>query len=161
MNLRRPLLRAVALASLVAHGACYVERPLGTTVPVPETHIVAQVTDQGTVEMANLIGGGATAVEGVVTTADAASWELALLKVRNRDGQTVAWNRERVVFPRAVLTNARERNLDRTRSWIAAGAVLAGALVAAMLFDVVGGGSETDPAPIPPAMILRPGYGIP
>jgi hypothetical protein len=161
MNLRSPLRRAVALVSLCSYTACYVERPLGSTVPAPETHVVAQVTDQGTVDMANLIGSGATAVEGVVTAADAASWELSLLKVRNREGQTVSWNRERVVFPRAVLTNARERNLDTTRSWIAAGAVLAGAILAAAIFDVVGGGSGGDSTPIPPAQILRPGFGIP
>ena len=161
MILSRPPARAVALASLLALAACYVERPLGTSVPAPETRIAAQLTDQGTVDMANLIGGGAISVEGVVTTADASSWELSLLKVRNREGQTVTWNRERVVFPRSVLTNARERNLDTTRSWIAAGALLAGAVLASVLFDVVGGGSETSTPPVPPAQILRPGSGIP
>jgi hypothetical protein len=150
----------MALASALAATACYVERPLGTSVPAPDTRVVAQVTDEGTVAMANLIGGGATAVEGVVASADGSSWELSLLKVRNREG-TVTWNRERVIFPRAVLTNARERSLDTTRSWIAAGAVLAGALLAGVLFDVVGGGGDETPDPIPPAMILRPGYGIP
>jgi hypothetical protein len=161
MILRSPLTRSAALAVLVSTTACYVERPLGTSVPAPETRVVAQVTDEGTVAMAHLIGGGATAVEGVVAAADAASWELSLLKVRNREGQTVTWNRERVVFPRSVLTNARERNLDTTRSWIAAGAVVVGAVLAAALFDVVGGGSETTPPPVPPAQILRPGSGIP
>jgi hypothetical protein len=65
------------------------------------------------------------------------------------------------VFPRSVLTDARERNLDTTRSWIAAAAILAGAVLAAALFDVVGGGTESTTPPVPPAQILRPGYGIP
>jgi hypothetical protein len=157
----RPLGCAFALASVLTLAACYVERPLGTSVPVPETRIVASVTDSGTVAMTNLIGGGAIFVEGVVTTANASTWELSLLKVRNREGQTVAWNGERVAFPRSLLSNPRERNLDTTRSWLAAGAVLAGALLAGALFDLVGSGGEEGPDPIPPAMILRPGSGIP
>jgi len=161
MILPKVLSRPVALACLLSSGACYVEQPIGSAVPAPETHIVATVTDSGTVAMANLIGGGATAIEGVIANADGSSWELSLLKVRNREGQTVQWNRERVVFPRSALSNARERSLDRTRSWLAAGVVLAGATIAALVFDVVGGGSEGTPAPIPPAQILRPGYGIP
>src|SRR5262245_24223245 len=160
MILPKVLSRPVAFACLLSSAACYVERPIDGAVPSPETHIVATVTDSGTVAMANLIGGGATAVEGVIANADASSWELSLLKVWNREGQ-VTWNRERVVFPRSVLSNARERSLDRTRSWLAAGVILAGGIAAAAIFDVVGGGSETTPDPIPPAQILRPGYGIP
>jgi hypothetical protein len=159
--MRSSFARTLSLLLALHAGACYVERPLGTAVPAPDIRIVAQVTDSGTVAMASLIGAGATAIEGVVTTASATSWELAMIKVMHRDGRSISWNNERVAFPRGVLSDPRERSLDRTRSWIAAGAIVASALVAARLFDIVGGGDETTPPPIPPAQILRPGAGTP
>ena len=157
----RHRVRSGVLMLLIGMGACWVETPIGTAVPAPETRVVAQVTDSGTVAMASLIGAGATAVEGVVASADAASWELALLEVRHRDGSAIGWNRERVVFPRSALADPRERRIDRTRSWLAAGAVAVGAILAAGLFDVIGGGDEDVPPPIPPAQILKPGSGTP
>ena len=66
-----------------------------------------------------------------------------------------------VAFPRATLSQPRERRLDKTRSWMAAGALVAAAIVAGQVFAVVGGGDETTPPPIPPALIVRPGSGIP
>lgn len=153
--------RGIVLLLLLGAGACWVERPLGTSVPAPQTRIVASVTDSGTVAMAGLIGSGATAVEGFIAAADASSWELSLLQVRHRDGRSVSWSRERVVFPRSALADPRERRLDRTRSWIAAGAIAASAILAAQIFDVVGGGNEPTPPPVPPAQVVRPDSGIP
>jgi hypothetical protein len=154
-------LRPLALALLITASACYVERPIASSVPTPETRVVATVTDSGTVAMANLIGAGATGVEGLIAAADASKWEILLLEVTHRDGRAVRWNRERVVFPRSALSEPRERTLDRTRSWLAAGAIVVGAALAAGVFEVVGGGDEGTPPPIPPAQILRPGAGIP
>jgi len=130
--------------------ACYSHRPLSTTVPAASTRIVAQVTDSGVVAMSNAIGAGATEVEGVVTAADATSWDLQVIRVDYRGGASVLWNREPVSFPRYTLTRATERTLDKKKSWIAGGLITVGALLAARVFGAFGFGDNPGPEPPPP-----------
>ena len=139
-----------AVGSVLLLTACYSHRPLTTAVPAASTRIVAQVTDSGVLAMSNAIGAGATEVEGVVAAADAASWDLHMIRVDYRGGTSVMWNREPVTFPRYTLTHATERTLDKKRSWIAAGLVTAGALLAARLFGAFGFGDNPGPDPPPP-----------
>ena len=139
---------AVGLVPLLT--ACYSHRPLSTTVPAASTRIVAQVTDSGVVAMSNAIGAGATEVEGVVTAADATSWDLQVIRVDYRGGASVLWNREPVSFPRYTLTRATERTLDKKKSWIAGGLITVGALLAARVFGAFGFGDNPGPEPPPP-----------
>ena len=154
INARSGLRRAVALGSLVSLTACYTDRPLQTPLPPPSTRIVAQLTDSGMVAMGGLIGGGALAVEGVVTTADPSTWDLELLKVEHRDGRSIVWNREVITFPRSVLTNLSEKKLDRTRSWLFAGALTVGTYLATRAFGLASGGGEEGGEPVPAASVV-------
>ena len=130
--------------------ACYVQRPLTSTVPPVSTRIVALVTDTGSVLMGNAIGVGAVEVEGIVVEADAQSWKLQMLRVDQRGGFSSRWNRELVTFPRIALTNVGQRVLDKKRSWMLAG-LMAAAILGSMLFygDILGG-DNTDPPTPPP-----------
>jgi len=148
MRTSRRLFPALCLVPLV--GACYTERPLPSPVPEPMTRIVATLTDLGVVEMGSAIGAGAVQVEGVVTTADAAAWQLQVTRVDYRGGGSVTWNGERVTFPRYALTNASERTLSKKKSWMAAGLITAGAILAARLFGAFGFGGGSDGGPSPP-----------
>jgi hypothetical protein len=142
---------AVALISLVSFfTACYTQRPIGVSVPLPAARIIAQVTDTGSVAMANTIGPAATEIEGLIAEADASTWTLQMLRVDHRGGNSSRWNRETVTFPRYALTNVRETRLDKKRSWIVAG--LAAGLVVALtvLFGAVISGSTGDGEPPPP-----------
>jgi len=151
--IRHPLARRSAgLVTLMSFfTACYSHRPLATAVPAPATRIVAQVTDSGVVAMANAIGPGAVEVEGIVAEADGNAWRLHLLRVEQRSGASTAWNREVVSFPRNALTNARERKLDKGRSWGLAAILAAGALAIGLLLGPAISGQDTPPTPIPPA----------
>jgi hypothetical protein len=130
-------------------GACYVERPLATPVPVATTRIVAQITDTGSAAMASKIGPGAREVEGVVVDADGTAWDLQVIRVDYRGGTSTLWNRERVTFPRYALTNASERAFNKKKSWVVAGLITGTALLAARLFGALGfgGGSGGEPPP--------------
>src|SRR5260370_33825522 len=108
--------KAVPLVALLA--ACYTEQPIGMPVPAPDMRIVAQVTDTGRIAMANAIGVGATEVEGIVTGADASSWDLRMLRGSYRGGQAVQWNKEQIRFPRAALTEATGRRFSSKRIWL-------------------------------------------
>jgi hypothetical protein len=144
--------RAVALVTLVSFlTACYTQRPLGVSLPSPDTRIIAQVTDTGSVAMANTIGAAALEIEAVVAEADANTWKLYLTRVDHRGGNSSRWNREAVSFPRYALTNVRETRLDRKRSWMVAGLVTGVVVALTVLFGAVLGGSSGDGEPVPPA----------
>lgn len=136
MTVARPL----AFAPLFLLAACYMQSPLATPVPLPDQRIVAQVTDTGAVAMGNALGPGAREVEGIVAGADAASWDVRLLRVDYRGGSSVRWNGEVVRFPRAALSQATERRFSRGRSWLIAGLITSSALLAARFLGVIGGG---------------------
>lgn len=137
---------------------CYAKRPLQSSVPAPATHIVAQVTGVGMSELTEVIGPGALELEAVVAGADAAVWSLRMLRVDHRDGRSVPWNRELIRVPRSALEGVMEKRVDRTRSWIAAGAIVASALVVAQLFHLIGAddGGSGEPQP---QQIIMPGGG--
>jgi len=141
--------RTVSLGLLVSTAACYTERPLSTPAPVPETRIVATITDVGAATMATEIGSGAVGLEGVIEAVDAESWSLRLLRVEHRDGRFVSWNRESVRFPSTALENVTERKLDRPRSWLTGGLIAGAAILAARAFQMIGAdtNSGTDPVP--------------
>lgn len=144
---------------VVASSACYDQAPL-TTVPTPETHLIAEVTDTGTVVMANTIGPGALEVEGVVSDADQDTWKLRLTRVDHRGGASVLWNHEVVTFPRFALTNATVKRVDKTRSWLVGGLLAAVAILAAKMFTT-GGNDENNTNPPPPPHTRVPGVSWP
>ena len=144
------LRRSVAAAVLALTG-CYTEVPLEASAPAPAARIIASLTDSGTVVMANTVGPGASEIEGIVTSADANTWSLNLLRVDHRGGTSVIWNREVVSFPRYALTKPTVKRLDKTKSWAAGALIAAGALVATRLFGLGGADEPGGPPPPPPA----------
>jgi len=148
--MRLTVAHLLALGSVCLVAACFTQTPLATPIPAPETRIVAMVTDTGVLAMGNAIGSGATEVEGIVAGADATSWDLRLLRVDYRTGQSVTWNRELVHFPRSTLSQATERRFSRGRSWIVAGLLTSTAFLAARFLGVFGGGENTEKQPPPP-----------
>ena len=128
---------------------CYIQRPLTTAVPAPSTRIVAQITDSGAVAVGSRLGPGAVEVEGVVNNASESSWDLNLLRVSYRGGTSNAWNRELVSFPRFALSNATERRVNKTRSWLVAGVITVGAILASQAFSEFGSGEPGGGEPTP------------
>lgn len=153
----RSFRRCVSTLALLPLAACYTQRELRQPVPAPTMRIVAELTDQGTAGLGDAIGPGAVEVEGIVGSADADAWNLHLLRVDHRDGRSIPWNRELVNFPRSSLTKVMEKRLDKTRSWIAAGAITAGAIIAARLFNLIGAGEGTGGEPTPQEIIIPAG----
>ena len=139
-----------AVGSVCLLAACFTQTPLTSSTPAPETRIVAMVTDTGVLAMSNAIGSGATEVEGIVAGADATSWDLRMLRVDYRNGQSVTWNRELVHFPRSALSQASERRFSSRRSWLMAGLLTSTAFLAARFLGIIGGGDNTPPPPPPP-----------
>jgi len=149
--MRSPYIRRpVATLVLLLQTACYSLQPLELSVPSAETRVVAQLTDQGTVDMSNLIGPGATEVEGIVARADDQSWTLRLIRVDQRGGTSTPWNREEVVFPRSALTRVTVKRIDKARSWMLAAGITAAAILVGVSFGVFTIGTEDTGQPPPP-----------
>lgn len=130
--------------------ACYTSRQLGSAVPPNETRIAARLTEHASLGMAPLIGLNAVGVEGIVARTGANEWELQLLSVEQRNGQSVAWNRERVTFPAASLIAVRERKLHTGRTIAFAGGIAAAAILVAKaigLSGILAGGDDGSPQP--------------
>ena len=157
MNFTRPN-RSAALGVLLLT-ACYTQTPLETPAPAPASRIIANLSDSGTVVMANAIGPGADEVEGIVASADASAWTLNLVRVEHRGGTSVAWNREQVTFPRYALSKTTVKSLDKSKSWMAGALIAAGALLASRLFTH-GGADEPGGGPPPPPANRIPGGGF-
>lgn len=148
---------SIALLASISAG-CYVQQPLETAIPAPATRVVAQLTDSGSVVVGGRLGPGAVEVEGVVASANESAWNLNLLRVSYRGGTSSTWNREMVSFPRFALSHASERHLDKTRSWLAAGLIGAGAILASRVFSAsnAGGGDGEGSGPTPQNSRLLP-----
>jgi len=147
--MRNPL-RLIVLAVAPLFVACYMQRPLTTPVPEASTRIVALVTDTGRAELAKVLGANAQEVEGVVVTANPSAWDLQVMRVDYRGGQSTPWSGERVTFPRYALTDASVRTFNRKRSWVIAGIITGTAILAAKLFGAINFGGSSGGEPPPP-----------
>lgn len=132
-----------AIATGLLTSACYSTRALSSAIPAPETRIIAEVAQEASVGLEPAIGRNAVAVEGFVSGVRDGEWELRLLRVDYRQGPSVFWNQELVVFPAGALLSVRERRLDTMRSVLLAGGITVGAALAARLAGA--GGSLNDP----------------
>jgi hypothetical protein len=156
--MRSKVVRSIPAALFLGLGGCYSQVPLEVAVPLPATRIVAQVTDSGAVALGNTIGSGALEVEGVVTEATPEEWKLQVLRVNDKFGASSVWQGQLITFPRFSLTRPRARRIDKQRSWMAAGGIVLGAVLAGRLFGgfVSDDGPDDNPTP-PQAIILAPG----
>ena len=147
---------SLAAFALVA-GACYKEQPLDQLPPPPATRVIADLTDAGTLEMGKVIGDGALKVEGVVSAANDQQWTLEMLRVNHRDGRAIDWNREAVTFPSALLTRPTVKVLDKRRTWLAGGAILAAAIIVSQVFDLTGSPEEGEEGEQPQQILIPVG----
>lgn len=144
----RPIGFAMAIG-LLASG-CYSTRALPSATPAPETRIIAEVPADASARLEPAIGRNAAAIEGVVSEIRDGEWELRLLRVDYRQGPSVFWNRELVVFPAGTLVSVRERRLDTMRTVLLAGGITVGAALVARLAGSGGflTGRDPDPPPV-------------
>ena len=151
---RNPVLRRIVGAILLAaNAACYSHQALGLNRPAPESRIIVGITDVGADQMANSIGLAAREVEGFVVSASDSVWRLRVMRVDQLGGFSSQWNGEEVDFPRSVMTNVREKRLNKTNSWLAAGAFVVGVVLLSVAAGSILGEEGPDPIVLPE---LRP-----
>ena len=80
-------------------------------------------------------------MDGRLLATEDTAYVVAVTATTNRIGTETQWSRERVAVPRSAVSRVHLRELDRGRSWVAAGITTAAILGGYLVFDLVRSGS--------------------
>ena len=109
--------------------------------------VSVSLTDHGTANLGRLLGLGVGTVEGSLVSMSDSAYTLAVQLVRQRNGIETFWRGEQVAIPRVDVAEIRERRLSRSKSALAAVAILAAAYGAIEAFIGTGSGSPPPGGP--------------
>ena len=139
---------AVVLVFAQTVAGCYRMTPIEGSTPAPGRDVRLELSDQGSVQMAPLIGPRIGAIDGRAVEASDTALVVAVQAVVAQGGRSMAWSMERLSVPRSAVSHVSTRTLDTKKTWIAAGLTVLGALVVGSVFGLgngfdglLGGGS--------------------
>jgi hypothetical protein len=154
MNSRRYCRHWVVVGVVPAVLGCYTYAPLDTSTEVQAgERISVEVTDRGRAELGERLGSGVVRLEGTLTRTDSQDLVMNVWRVMSIGGEMSRWSGESVRFRRDFAARVQTRTLNRPRTYLVAGAAVAGLVVFAKSFDLLGsfvGGSDPGEGP-PPA----------
>jgi len=142
---------SLLLLGVWALQGCYSVTAVQPGGPQPGARVVAQLTPDGSQQLASQVGPRVIAVEGVLDQATADHLSLRMVRTEGANQVSTYWNNEEVSVPRPAIALLRERRLDRTRSYLMAGAIVGAALLAGALASGVFAGDEGPGTNPPPA----------
>ena len=136
--------RFIAILVLFAFtlAGCYRSVPIAQPTIAPQTRVKLELTDRGSLELGPRIGNIIASVEGTVVESNDSTLTLALTLATDRRGIEATWRGEVVQFPRDYVARVSERKISKSRSWLLAAGIAAGALAAAGLGGSFGDGSS-------------------
>lgn len=135
MKLHRTIPGVLAVTSITLAG-CYRLTPIDGTSPPSGIDVRLGLSDEGSVRLAPLIGPRISAIDGRVLSPEDTAIVLAVQAVVSQGGRTMAWSQERLSVPRSAVVTVRTRQLDRKRTWIAAGLAVVGAIALGEAFGL-------------------------
>jgi hypothetical protein len=107
------------------------------------------LNDNGRAALSQQLGVGIDRVEGVVMSADATSYSLSVFKVLQLNGNSAAWNGERVTVAKDLTVGYQVRQLDKARTTLVVAVVAVG--IASLIFGhSLFGNATSTPSPNPP-----------
>ncbi len=124
------------LGAAMSLAACYTYRPLSTPAPEPGTRVSAQLTGQGSRDLAGQIGPDVLHVEGEVVEADSGGVGLVVREIESYRGIRSDWQGEQVRLPRAAVAGIQERKLSPGGTGLMGGVIAAGLYA---IYRVMGG----------------------
>lgn len=150
----------VILGVVPAALGCYQYAPLDTSTGVQAgEHVAVEISDRGRAELGDRLGSGVLRLEGTLTRADSADIVMNVWRVASiNGGPTARWSGESVRFNRAYASRMQTRTLNRPRTFLMAGAVVAGSVLFASQFDLFGFASQSDPDIDEPGPISSRGW---
>ena len=129
-------MRPLVPVLLLALAACYTYRPVSHPTPSPGDRVSAQLTTEGSRELAGEIGPEVLHVEGDVITTDSSGLDLQVMEIESYRGIRSDWHGEHVKLPLAAVAGLQQRKLSVGGTTLMGG-VLAAGLYA--MYRVLGG----------------------
>lgn len=137
MHIRRSRLGTCALATAtLLSTACHTYTPVTGQGIEPGGVVRVRLTDRGAVDVTSSVGPYARAIEGRVSSVTDSTVVLSVIELTRANGQEETWRGESVAVPRSGVAEMATPKVSRSRSWLLAGGLLAGA---AALGAVIGG----------------------
>lgn len=142
----------VMIGVIPAALGCYSYAPLETSTGVQAgEHIAVEITDRGRAELSDRLGSGVVRVEGTLTRTDSVDLVMNVWRVAQISGPTARWSGESVRFKREYASSVHTRVLNRGKTYLVAGAAVAGLVVFTKSFGLFGyasgDGDEGEPPP--------------
>lgn len=131
--------RSVMCMALVMAGGCYGYVPVGQSAPRNGELVRVELTDEGSVEIARLVGPGPQAIAGRVLAATDNELTLGVQAVEFRRREEQFWVGERLTVPRPLIARVERRRLSPIRTALTTVGTL---LAATLLVDVFTGGES-------------------
>ncbi len=118
--------------------ACYESIPIELGRVPPGSKIRVSLTDAGADSLARYLGPGVATIDGKLIATTDSEVSLSVSQVAMRSGQDQFWKGETVVIPRYSLSTVQARRLNKPKSVLLSGVLIA-ALATLRLSGVVGG----------------------
>ena len=138
------------IPAAVALSACYVSVPVQSSQIEPGTRVRLELTESGTDTLARYLGPGVTSVDGRLVARSDSAFGLSVNQVQLRNGSDQFWKGESVTIPRVSIASVQERRISKLRSFLLAGAVVAGAVAITSAAAGANNGGAGKPPPPPP-----------
>lgn len=149
----------VVIGVVPAALGCYTYAPLDTSTGVQAgEHVAVEITDRGRAELSDRLGSGVFRLEGTLTRTDSVDLVMNVWRVRQIQGPTAQWSGESVRLRREYASSVQTRTLNRTRTFLVAGAAVAGLVVFTREFGLFGFATGGDDPGEPPPPVSSRGW---
>ena len=118
--------------------ACYESVPIELARVQPGTKLRVSLTDAGSDSLARYLGPGVETIDGKLIATTDSGVSISVSQVAMRSGQDQFWKGETVVIPRYSLSTVQARRINKPKSLLLGGVLIA-ALASLRLSGVVGG----------------------
>jgi len=125
-----------AVPLLITLSGCYTYRPLPGPEPARGDRVSAQLTTDGSRELAPQIGPEVLHVEGEVLEVDSSGLDLKVREIESYRGIRSGWNGERLRVPRQAVAGMQQRKLSLGGTGLLAGVLTVGLYT---VYRVLGG----------------------
>lgn len=119
--------------------ACYESVPIELGRATPGTKLRVTLTDAGADSLARYLGPGVETIDGKLISTSDSGVSLSVSQVSMRSGQDQFWKGETVVIPRYSLGTIQARRINKPKSLLLSGIIVAG--LASIRLAGVGGGN--------------------
>jgi hypothetical protein len=150
LSIRKSVFGRAAVVLLFVHvvGGCYNMTPIEGSTPPAGQEVRLSLSDQGSVQMAPLIGPRIGAIDGRAMESSDSALVVAVQAVVAQSGRSMAWSMEKLTVPRNAVSHVSTRTLDTKKTWAVAGLTVVGVLLVGAAFGLgngfdglLGGGS--------------------